>query len=159
MISYLLGSIRFGVDPLAEPTGSAVQRQTTTAQHGTTRGKPALQLIGEELDTRTLDFFFSEEFCDVGSERAKLEAAYAAKNAMPLVQGDGTFDGKRYIVDSLAIRTIKTDRGGNPVRIEASMTLLEDPIAGGLLSNILSIAKARAPAIASRSGANPELRK
>ncbi|PYE87382.1 phage tail protein [Phyllobacterium leguminum] len=156
---YLLGSIPLGIAPLTGPTAHSYERAATFAQHAPTRGKPVLQEIGEELDTQSFDFFFSEEFCDPGEELAKLEAAFALKSPLPLVLGNGVFNGKRYVVESLSVTVAKTDRGGSPVRIEASISLLEDPIAGGLFSLITSLAKSRAPAVSKGAAQNPQVKK
>lgn len=156
---YLLGSIPLGIAPLTGPVGHSFDFANTFAEHQPTRGKPVLQEIGEELDRRTFDFFFSEEFCSPATELAKLEAAFALKTPMPLVLGDGSFNGRRYVVESLSGRIVHTDRSGSPVRVEATIGLLEDPIAGGLFSLITSIAKARAPALSSSASVNPEVKK
>lgn len=156
---YLFGSIPLGIAPLTGPTVHDIDRMATFAQHDTTRGKPALQEIGEELDTQNFEFFFSEEFCDPAAELAKLEAAFALKSPLPLVRGNGVYTGKRYVVETLSVRIVKTNRAGQPVRIEASIGLLEDPVAGGLFNLIMSIAKDRAPALSSRAPTNPQVRK
>jgi len=156
---YWLGSIPLGIAGPTGPVAHSIERSATFAQHDTTRGKPALQEIGEELDTQSFDFFFSEEFCDPASELARLEAAYALKSPLPLILGNGAFRGKRYVVESLSTGIIKTDRSGSPVRIEATIGLLEDPIAGGLFALLTSIARARAPAVARAASANPEVKK
>lgn len=90
---YLLGSIPLGIEPLTGPVAHNIEHTATFAQHGTTRGKPALQEIGEELDTQSFGFFFSEEFCDPAAELAKLEAAFDLKSPLPLVLGNGGFGG------------------------------------------------------------------
>ena len=156
---YLFGSIPLGIAPLTGPTAHSYDRAATFAQHAPTRGKPVLQEIGEELDRKQFNFFFSEEFCTPATELAKLEAAFALKSPLPLVLGNGVFNGKRYVVDSLSITIVKTSLVGVPVRIEATITLLEDPIAGGLFSLITSIAKSRAPAISKGAAQNPQVKK
>lgn len=156
---YLLGSIPLGIAPLTGPTAHSYDRTATFAQHGPTRGKPVLQEIGEELDRKDFSFFFSEEFCTPVTELAKLEAAFATKSPLPLVLGNGAFNGKRYVVESLIVTIIKTDLVGLPVRIEASISLLEDPVAGGLFSLISSLAKTRAPAISKGAAQNPQVKK
>lgn len=156
---YLLGTIPLGIAPLTGPVAHGIERAATFAQHPTTRGKPALQEIGEELDTQSFSFFFSEEFCTPATELAKLEAAFALKSPLPLVLGNGGFSGKRYVIESLSIGIAKTNRSGSPVRIEATIGLLEDPIAGGLFSLLSSIAKSRAPALSGSATTNPDVRK
>lgn len=156
---YLLGDIALGIAPVTGPTGHDFSMTNTFAQHAPTRGKPVLQDIGSELDTRNFDFFFSEEFCEVELEFAKLNAAFLMKTPMPLSLGSGGYDGKRYVVETLAGRIVKTGARGEPVRIEATIGLLEDPVAGGLFGLINSIAKARAPAISATATANPDVRR
>jgi phage protein U len=156
---YLLGSIPLGISPLTGPVAHSIDMTATFAQHATTRGKPALQEIGEELDTQSFSFYFSEEFCDPATEKAKLEAAFALKSPLALVLGNGGFAGKRYVIESLSIGIIKTDRSGSPVRIEATISLLEDPVTGGLSGLLTSVAKSRAPALAASAAGNPQVRK
>jgi phage protein U len=156
---YLLGSIPLGISTLTGPVAHDFSYANTFAQHSPTRGKPVLQEIGEELDTLNFSFFFSEEFCTPATELAKLEAAFALKTPMPLVLGNGVFNGKRYVVETLSGQIIKTDVSGSPVRVDATIGLLEDPIAGGLFSLITSIAQARAPALSGSASSNPEVKK
>lgn len=155
----LFGSIPLGVDAATGPVANTIDRQATFVQHDVTRGKPPLQEIGEENDVQTFDFFFSEEFCDVAAELARLELAFSLKTPLPLVLGNGVYLGKRYVVESLSVTIVKTNRAGAPVRIEASIGLLEDPIAGGLFSLINSIARDRAPAVARSAPSNPAVRR
>lgn len=154
-----LGSIPLGTSLLVGPTANAVDRAATFAQHGPTRGKPVLQEIGEELDTQSFDFFFSEEFCTPSVELARLEAAYALKSPLPLVLGNGVYVGKRYVVERLSYEVCKTNRSGRPVRIEATIDLLEDPVAGGLFGLLTQIAQSRAPALAKAAKTNPQVRR
>lgn len=156
---YLLGDIPLGIAPVTGPIGHDFSFTNTFVQHGPTRGKPVVQDVGSELDVRNFEFFLSEEFCDVEVEFAKLTTAFLTKSPMSLSLGSGGYDGKRYLVETLNGRITKTDRRGVPVRIEATIGLLEDPVAGGLFELISSIAKARAPAVSLKAGVNPEVRK
>lgn len=155
----LFGSIPLGVNALTGPVLHSVSRQATWAQHPVTRGKPALQHIGDELDRQDFDFFFSEEFCAPAAELAKLEAAYTLKTPLPLIAGNGVYSGLHYVVDALDYRIVKTTRSGAPVRIEATISLLENPMLGGLFSLITSIARGRAPASSSGAPVNPTVRR
>ena len=114
--------------------------------------------IGEELDYQTFEFFFEETFCDPAAEKARLETALDLKTPLPLMLASGGFDGKRFTVDALTITVQQTDRSGRVVRIEATMTLREAPITS-LLGYLAQIARGRAPAIASRAGTNPTVRR
>ncbi len=156
---YLLGTIPLGIAPLTGPVAHSIDHAATFAQHAVTRGKPVLQEIGEELDTQSFDFYFSEEFCTPSVELAKLKAAFAMKSPMPLVLGSGGFDGKRYVIDTLSYRVVKTSLSGAPIRIEATISLLEDPVAGGLTGLISSIVRSAASAVGKKATSNPDVRK
>ena len=158
MNTIWLGSIPLGSTVLTGPIGQVIDRQNTFAEYAVTRGKPVLHEIGEELDTQVFDFFFSEEFCDPETEKAKLETAFAIKTPLPLISASGVRLRKRYVVGSLSIGVSQTDRSGRLVRFDATIGLKESPVTS-LLGLITSIARGRAPAIAGRAGTNPTLKR
>lgn len=158
MIALHFGSIPMGMNALSGPTGHGISRQNTFAQYDVTRGKPVLHEMGEELDTQTLEFFFSEEFCNPRAELNKLELAYAMKTPLPLMFAAGGFTGQRYVVETLDIRVQKANRSGGIVRVEATITLLEAPITS-LFGLLTSIARAVAPALIRSARTNPNVRR
>ena len=158
MIALHFGSIPMGLSSLTGPTGHSISRQNTFAQYDVTRGKPVLHEIGEELDTQSFDFFFSEEFCNPRAELNKLELAFAMKTPLPLMFTAGGFTGQRYVVDTLEITVQKTNRSGGIVRVEASITLLEAPVTS-LFGLVTSIARAFAPALSRSARTNPNVRR
>lgn len=158
MIAVHLGSIPMGSNSLTGPNGRSITRQNTYAQYDVTRGKPVLHEIGEELDSQTFDFFFSEEFCNPAAELASLRTAFTLKTPLPLVFTSGGYPGKRYVVDALDETIIKTSRSGRVVRVEASITLLEAPV-DSLSGLIGSVAKARASGLAGNAANNPDVRR
>ena len=158
MVPLYFGSIPMGLSALTGPIHQSMSRQNTFAQYDVTRGKPVLHEVGEELDTQTFEFFFSEEFCNPRAELNKLELAFAMKTPLPLMFTAGGFTGHRYVVDALDIRIQKTDRSGRIVRVEATITLLETPVTS-LLGLFSSIARAVAPALARSARANPNVRR
>lgn len=158
MIAFFLGSIPFGANALVGPVGQSIEQQATYAEYAVTRGKPVLHEIGEELDTQTIDFFFSEEFCSPAAEEVKLQAAFALKTPMPLASGNGLYLGKRYVVESLSRVVRHTGRGGQVVRLEATIGLKEAPVPD-LLGQIASVMRAEAPAIIRPGVANPAVRR
>lgn len=158
MIFGWLGSIPLGSDALTGPVGQSISRTNTFAQYDVTRGKPVLHEIGEELDTQSIDFFFSEEFCSPETEKNKLEVAFALKTPMPLLLASGSYFGKLYVVDTLDLTITKYNRSGGIVRVEATIALLEAPVPS-LFGLITSVAKARAPAIATKAVTNPNVRR
>jgi len=158
MITIWFGSIPLGSNALTGPVHQDIERQNTFAEYAVTRGKPVLHDIGAELDLQNFAFFFSEEFCNPASELAKLEAAFALKTPLPLMFGNGVYLNKRYVVESLSIGVVKTNRRGGVVRVEASIGLKESPVIS-LLGLISSIARGRAPAVRSRASGNPNVRR
>lgn len=122
----LLGDIRIGVSPLTGPTADEEARQADYSEHAVARGKPVLQDHGDALDTRTLDFFFDESFCDVGEELGRLEQAIATRVPMALVLGDGSRPTD-YVVRRLRLARRNTTPGGSLTRLEATVALVEAP--------------------------------
>lgn len=158
MIALHFGSIPLGSSSLTGPKAHSIDRKATFATYAVTRGKPVLHEVGEELDTQSFDFFFSEEFCNPQSELNKLELAYTLKTPLPLVFTAGGFFGQRYVVDALKIKILKTNRSGGIVRVEATMTLIEAPLES-LLGLLKSIAKSSAPALSNAAASNPNVRR
>ena len=158
MISLFLGSIPLGTNALTGPPALSLSQRNTFAQHDVTRGKPVLQDVGSELDTQSLSFFFSEEFCDPSEELSKLQNAFDLKSPLPLMFSHGGYSGKRYVVQSLDIAVQKTNRAGQVVRGEASMSLLEVEVPS-LLGLITSLARSIAPALSGSAGSNPNVRR
>lgn len=152
----LFGSITLGVSHLTGPTKQGDRYRNAYARHDVIRGKPVLQVIGQELDERTLEFFFDETFCNPVSEWARLEAAFQAREAQPFV-ASGVADGRRYVVNELSRDVLKTTRAGAVVRLSSAMTLIESPVAD-LLASTLSSIRAAAPGIG-RPEAKPAARK
>jgi len=138
----MLGDIIMGTDVMTGPTGSEEDLGNTINEHQVVRGKPVLQDAGEENDRRTFRFFFDETFCDVAAQYAKLLAARASREALPLVHGDGAYLGKRYVVERVRITHRKATASGAPVRIEGEIELIEAPGGSFTLGGILGVATA-----------------
>lgn len=148
----LLGDIVLGVGTgagaLTGPTALTEQYANSFARHDVLRGKPVLQFIGQDLDTREFSFFFDEGFCDPEAQWRLLLSAYATRVSLPLIAA-GPFDGRHFVVESLDRDILKTTRsGGRVVRLESTLSLLEAPIPD-LLSAGLSGAVRTASALGS----------
>lgn len=152
----LFGTITLGVSHLTGPTKQSDRYRNSYARHDVLRGKPVLQDIGQELDERTLEFFFDETFCNPESEWSRLMLAYQTREAAAFVAA-GAADGRRYVVADLSRDVLKTTRGGRVVRLSSAMTLLESPVPD-LLASVLSSIRAAAPGIG-RPEAKPAARK
>lgn len=128
------------------PTALGNGRKAALAEHKVSRGKPVLQDHGDELDTRTLEFFFDETFCAPALEMAKLDAAHAARQALPYVGGDGAFDGRRWVIESLDSKVLRATPNGRVVRMQISLQLKE--ASGSPLTFMGRAARAAASALA-----------
>jgi len=122
----MFGPVVFALNALTGPNALSEFYGNTWARHEVIRGKPVLQEIGRELDTREIGFFFDETFCSPESEWAKLYGSYLAKEALPFVAGN-SFDGRRFVIETLEREVTKTSKSGRAVRIEATMKLIEAP--------------------------------
>lgn len=140
-----LGDLTLGLSSvMTGPTGASETLDNSGHIHKTLRGKPVLQVAGEDLDKRSFSFFFDESFCDPEAEYAKLKAMRSSGQASSLVFGNGSYNGKKYWPKSVKITLQKTAETGRIVRLEASIELWEVP--GGSLSiggvGIASLARA-----------------
>lgn len=122
----LFGPVIMSLNPLTGPNKFSEKFGNSFARHDVIRGKPVVQNIGRELDTREIGFFFDETFCDPGAQWAMLYGAYLMKEALPFIAGY-SFDGRRFVIETLTLEVQKTSKSGVPVRIEATMSLIEAP--------------------------------
>ena len=159
-MSFLLGDINFSNQALTGPTGRSTSKSTTIPQYAVNRGKPVPHIVGDELTTKHFSFFFEETFCNVAVEKAKLEIAFATKSPLALVPSNGVgFRGIRYIVGTLDIDVLREDRSGQPVAIEGHISLLEDPLLGGIGGLLNQVARGRAIARAGVAAFNAVVRR
>ena len=125
---FWLGDIQFGTSNIM--TGPVSDEETldnTINEHPVVRGKPVPQRAGEELDRRSLSFFFDESFCDPQTQYDTLRAARSSGSVLPLVMGNGTYLGISYEIVGMSLPRLKTTEGGRLVRLEAHIDLLEVP--------------------------------
>lgn len=154
-MSFLLGEIDFSDDALTAPTSHSTSMKTTIAQYAVNRGKPVPHVVGDELTTKSFSFMFHESFCNVTFHHNKLLEAFATKSPLALVPASGVgFRGTRYIVEALDIDILGEDGSGNPVHIVGNISLLEDPLAGGLGQMLQQSAIGKAVARGTLAGLN-----
>lgn len=144
MAFSLLGNLRIGDATWTGPTVMSDTRKASLPEHEVARGKPVVQDTGDDLDRRSLEFFFDETFCDPASEKAKLEAAFAGRTPLAYVGGDGAFSGVRWLIEEFDCDTLTTTPGGRAVRIKIKAKMKEAPIPSmlGLLTRIAQSAAA-----------------
>ncbi|SNY91457.1 Phage P2 GpU [Cohaesibacter sp. ES.047] len=139
-----LGDFTLGQsNAMSGPKSDSQTWGNTIHEHKVVRGKPVPQYAGEELDKRTLEFFFDESFCDPQTEYARLKAARSSGSVMPFTSGHGDYDGTHYQITSISPVIEKTTSGGRIVRLSASIELLEVPsFALSLRSAVSAVATA-----------------
>lgn len=150
MIFALLGDITIGNAVWTGPTAAKEGRKATFVEHKVARGKPVVQDMGEELDTKTLEFFFDETFCDAEAEFGRIQAAFDQRRPMAYVGGDGSFNGVRWVIEDLDVTTLKTTPMGRVVRMKVTAKLKEVPDVAPL-STLQQLAAASASAIVTGS--------
>lgn len=133
-------------------------KKATLVEHNVAYGKPPIQDMGDENDTKSLEFFFDETFCDAQTELAKLEMAFAARVPLAYVAGDGAFNGVRWLIETLDVTTLKTTPYGRPVRLKVTASMKETPL-GNLFDFLVQLARGAATAIRRSSGANVNTRR
>ncbi len=153
MIFALLGDIRIGDAVWTGPTAAKEARKATLVEHKVARGKPPVQDMGDELDTKSLEFFFDETFCDPETELSRLQQAFSARMPLTYVSGDGAFNGVRWLMEELDVTTEKTTPYGRPVRLKVTAKMKEIP-ALSPLTFFAQIARAAASAISAIGGGN-----
>jgi phage protein U len=127
MAFALLGNIVIGNGVWTGPNRAQESRKATLVEHKVSRGKPVVQDHGDELDSKVLEFFFDETFCEPLDELSKLEGAFHAREPLAYVGGDGAFAGVRYIIEEFSVDTLKTTPNGRVVRLKVSAKLKEVP--------------------------------
>jgi phage protein U len=127
MIYALFGDIRIGDAVWTGPVSASETRKAALVLHKVSRGKMPVQDHGDDNDHKELGFFFDETFCEPQAELGKLQAAFAGREALPLVSGDGAFDGVRWLIEDMSVETLKTTPAGRPVRIKVKLKLVEAP--------------------------------
>lgn len=151
MIFALIGDIRIGDATLTSPDGADEARKATLVRHAVATGKPVVQDMGDELDTRTLSFFFDETFCSPLAELARLEGLMRARSPVAYVGGDGAFRGKRWICANLKVETQKATPAGRATRLKVAVDLIEAPIPSPL-DFLAALAVGAAIGIAGQAG-------
>ena len=158
MLFGLLGNIRIGNAVWTGPNAAQETRKASLPEHQVARGKPVVQDTGDALDTKELEFFFDETFCDARAELAKLEMAFAMRIPMPFVGGDGSFTGVSWLVEEFSVTTLKTTPSGRVVRMKVSARLKEVPVLSPL-ALLQQIARSAASALSGIAGLNPGTRR
>lgn len=154
MAYALLGDIRIGDAVWTGPTSAGEGKKAARPEHKVSRGKPVRQDIGDELDSKRLEFFFDETFCDPQAELDRLMAAYDARRGLDYVAGDGSFNGVRWVIDAMDVKTLKTTPRGRPVRMKVTLDMMEDPDPSPL-KTLSDMAIASASALASGTIGSP----
>ena len=156
MAFALLGDIVIGGGVWTGPNRAQESRKASLVEHKVSRGKPVVQDMGDELDSKSLEFFFDETFCEPLDELSKLEGAFASRSPLAYVSGDGAFSGVSYIIEEFSVDTLKTTPNGRPVRLKIAVKMKEIP-APSPLDVFSAIAAASATGLSSLASLSVEV--
>lgn len=124
-----LGDIRFEALLGFESFTDSVE--ATYAEHQLIGRKPRLQRTGDTLREFNGTIHFHSSFCDPYDEYQKLEAKRVSGEFLPLIYGNGTYEGD-FILKSLSRTPNQTDNNGNYVSLTCNITLVESEGANAL---------------------------
>jgi len=127
MITAQLGDIPFGL----ELAGAERERSWTYERQSVIEGRPRLQWVADELESRTLEILLHRSFGDPQQSCDRLEAAADQHQALPLVIG-GVRRGD-FVIEKLAESARHMDAEGRLELVEVRLTLTEYAPADPLL--------------------------
>lgn len=117
-----LGNIQFSaVKGFTELTST---QETNLAEHALIEGKPKLQRVGTNLTTVELAMFFDVSFCNPQAEIDALNDSRESAEIMPLIMGNGRYEGT-FVIQSVEKTTVTTADDGTLLQAEVAVTLLE----------------------------------
>jgi phage protein U len=117
-----LGSIQFTpIKGFSERSGT---KETNFAQHALIDGKPKLQRIGTNLATIEIGMFLDASFCNPQAEIDALNSARENGEILPLIMGNGRFDGN-FVIQSVSDTSLHEASDGTLLQAEVSVQLLE----------------------------------
>jgi phage protein U len=117
-----LGDIRFEALLGFESFTDTVE--ATYAVHELINRKPRLQRTGDTLREFSGTINFHSSFCSPEEEYGKLESKRVSGEFLPLIYGNGTYEGD-FIIKSISRSPNQTDRNGNYVSLTCNITLVE----------------------------------
>lgn len=109
------------------------------AEHAVLKGKPRLQAMGEKLNELSFAIRLHHNIGGVEKRYQALLKAKAEQNALALIWGRGKYKGN-YVITQLSSNTLFTDKYGNALCREMSISLKEfvGELDGGLLGTALN---------------------
>lgn len=117
-----LGSIKFeglrSLDTLSDKIG------TNYAEHALIEGKPRLQRVGTNLREFQATGLLHAAFCNPEAEYDALDKARQDAEVLPLVYGNGFYEGD-FVITEISRTPENTDAQGNYIALRVSMTLKE----------------------------------
>ena len=140
-----LGDIRFEALLGFESFTDTVE--ATYATHELINRKPRLQRTGDTLREFSGTINFHSSFCDPYEEYQKLEAKRVSGEFLPLIYGNGVYEGD-FILKSISRSPNQTDKSGNYVSLTCNITLIESE-GGSTVSQRQEQAKSAAFALTS----------
>ena len=113
----LFGTSVIGTDHLTGPKSDTEEKTARFARHDLVRGKPAIQDLGNDAGTKTLNFFFDEIFCNPEAELRKIDLAFQGRVPMQLFFDLTGFEVGNFLIERLRIERKKTSASGRLTRV------------------------------------------
>jgi phage protein U len=117
-----LGDIQFTlVDSPDFLTGT---KRIDYAEHQIIEGKSRLQYIGEALEAKSMRIRFHASFCDPDARLTELNDAAGRHEALPLVMGNGAYEG-HFVIEEVRVDLRQAFADGTPIAIDVDVQLKE----------------------------------
>lgn len=124
----LFGTSIIGTNHLTGPIADTESKSARFARHEPVRGKPVFQDLGDDANTKQLNFFFDEVFCNPEVELGKINLAYKTRIPMRLFIDLVGFEVNVFLIERLRVTTKKTTPSGRVVRVELQVDLIESTL-------------------------------
>ena len=117
-----LGEKQF--EKLESPRTYSVKQGAKYGEISHVGGKASMQFSAEELKEIDIDIRLSVEFCDPGETIDYFETAKETGEVLPLITGDGYFEG-RFVITSIDLDYRRTTDTGKLLTADLSISLKE----------------------------------
>jgi len=117
-----LGDKKF--DKLEAPRSYSVKQGAEYGEVPHVGGKASMQFTAEKLKEVNIDIRLSVEFCDPGETIDYFETAKETGEILPLITGDGFFEG-RFVITDIDITYVRTTDIGKLLTADVEISLKE----------------------------------
>ena len=150
-----LGNIVF--DGLKSFVSFGDEKEATIAEHALYGRKPKLQGTGTGLKKLTISLYLHQSFCIIKNEVAALTAAMESFDIMPLLWGNGDFEGN-FNINKISRSLNEQDKLGNIYACTVSLELTEVAMETDMLEGQQQQARKNAFATGNKNPASKSIR-